>query len=496
MGGRRGGAKIARRAARRRAGARRLVSVLLVLASVLGASGCARLKESVGLSVAPRTLRDVPAARLAFRFEPDLAESNLPTSFTTDETEEPLAAIKSAFETNRSSDALLRTIPSPDGQIVLALYATPDTAEGDYRIDMYAPEGKFLRNVLPPELTGTFPQWVEWSSDGQRLAFIGIRNATPLPTPTPLEDVLPPVVNPEPPVEGAATPTPSVAPIIAPVPTYSTEQIYICDRYGYGLKPLTTRDGLIYFQFEWAPDNHALVALACKPEEWDARRAEDKTPAGRPRIIDLEGRERLLSDQLGEAAPTWSPDSSKVAAAFETDVVIYDAAGDAPTGANIPLREPLLAASARYDAEKLPKASPAPAANANAKQTATATPAPSGDGNVQPPTSDAPLSFNPVIRLEWLQPETLFVHTAFQRLYKGGEFIRNYPRWHVLHLSPQAAVLSRRTQPSTNITTNATAATHPTAATNATAAATRAPTQDAPLAFFSYFNTASPTNLF
>jgi hypothetical protein len=385
---------------------------------------------------------------------------------------------------------------------VLALYATPDTAEGDYRIDMYAPEGKFLRNVMPPELMGTFPQWVAWSSDGQRLAFIGIRNATPAPTPTPLEDVVPPVGVIEPPVEGAATPTPSVAPVIAPVPVYSTEQIYVCDRYGYGLKPLTTRDGLIYFQFEWAPDNHALAALACKPEEWDARRAEDKTPAGRPRIIDLEGRERLLSDQLGEAAPTWSPDSSKVAAAFETDVVIYDAAGDAPTGASIPLREPLLAASARYDAEKLPKSTPT-TTSANAKQTATATPATPGDGNVQPPASDAPLSFNPVVRLEWLQPETLLVHTSFQRLYKGGEFIRNYPRWHVLHLSPQAAVLSRRLSPSTKTTTRAAAATMATNAAVATSMTTvtaaapppHAPTRHAPLAFFSNSDVASPPNL-
>jgi hypothetical protein len=286
---------------------------------------------------------------------------------------------------------------------------------------------------------------------------------------------------------------PSVAPSIAPVAVYSTEQIYVCDRYGYGLKPLTTRDGLIYFQFEWAPDNHALAALACKPDEWDARRAEDKTPAGRPRLIDLEGHERLLSDRLGEAAPTWSPDSSKVAAAFETDVVIYDALGDTPTGANIPLRDPLMAASARYDADKLPKSNTAPPANANARPAATpATPAPASDGNVQPSTtSDAPLSFNPVVRLEWLQPETLFVHTAFQRLYKGGEFIRNYPRWHVLYLSPQAAVLSLHMPPSTTTTTTTAAAATTTATT-----LTRARPVHVPIAAFSNNNDfASPPNI-
>jgi hypothetical protein len=41
----------------------------------------------------------------------------------------------------------------------------------------------------------------------------------------------------------------------------------------------------------------------------------------------------LLDDELTEALPVWSPDSSKIADAFDTDVMIYDAALDKPTQA-------------------------------------------------------------------------------------------------------------------------------------------------------------------
>ena len=95
------------------------------------------------------------------------------------------------------------------------------------------------------------------------------------------------------------------------MPLFTTEQIYIANRDGYDLKPLTSREGLIYFYFSWAPDNHALVALACKENEWSAREKEFKQPAGRPRLLELDGKERLLDDQLTEALPVWSPDAAQ-----------------------------------------------------------------------------------------------------------------------------------------------------------------------------------------
>src|SRR4030095_8027494 len=113
----------------------------------------------------------------------------------------------------------------------------------------------------------------------------------------------------------------------------TTEQIYICNRDGYDLKPLTTREGLIYFYSSLAPDNHALVALACRESEWYVREKKYKLPAGRPRLINLDGSERLLADELSDAQPAWSADSSKVAAAFDADVMIFDAATNKPNQA-------------------------------------------------------------------------------------------------------------------------------------------------------------------
>jgi hypothetical protein len=403
--------------------ARRVASCALVFALVLGVGGCRQVGEKLGVSaVRPRALRDVPAARLAFRLETDFSEDLLPENLRQDAPEELLASVKTQFETNRTTEALLRTVVSPDGQRALALYdaggGTP--AENTFRIDLYGADGMFVRNLLPQNLEGITLAAVAWSPDAQWIAFIGRErpNATPTPTPPDELPVAPPV-----PIDPNASPvpTPTVAPLIAPVPVFKTDQIYICDRNGENLRPLTSREGLIYLNLAWAPDSHALAALACRQDELDARLNEGKELAGRPRIIErADGRERLLDDQLMDVPPVWSPDSAKVATAIETDVAIYDALDGSPTGARLPLRDPLLNSSAAYDAEKLKRA------------TATAT-----------STGGTPISFNPVIRLEWVQPETLVVRTGFVRYYQNSpEPTRSYLRWHVLHLSPQAAVLS------------------------------------------------------
>ncbi len=445
-----------------RAGAHRITVILWVFIGVFGGAGCRQVGESVG--VRPRSLRDVPAERLAFRFEPDLNSDVLPASFKDEpETEELLAPIKVDFETRRAEERLVRTVLSPDSQRALALYETSETPEGDFRLDLYSSDGMFIRNVMPLDMSGAFVPSVAWSPDGRQIAFIAVKNSAATTQPTPLDPltptggagILPPGTTGDP----AAPPLtmPTVAPLIAPVPTFSTEQIYVGDRDGLGLRPLTTREGLIYFQFAWAPDAHAIAALACKESEWNARRVESKAPAGRPRLIKLDGRERLLSDQLAETAPAWSPDASKVAAGFETDIAIFDALGDTPTAANIPLREPLLTASIVYDAglpQEQQKTSAEGAAGAKGGDNRSRDSSNSGGGKKSVPLSAAQsptpqqntvasLSFNPVVRLEWVQPETLLVQTAFLRIYKD-EPVKNYSRWHVLHFSPQAAVLSHR----------------------------------------------------
>src|SRR5919206_3732226 len=58
---------------------------------MFGQTGCRQIGEK--LSVRPRALRDVPAARLAFRLEPDVNESILPASLTNEAPEEPLAPV-------------------------------------------------------------------------------------------------------------------------------------------------------------------------------------------------------------------------------------------------------------------------------------------------------------------------------------------------------------------------------------------------------------------
>jgi len=366
--------------------------------------------------VRPLVLRDVPAQRLAYRLEPDVA---LPAEVRTEDTDDKIEAIQIDFNTRRQNDALVRTVRSPDSQRALALYGFSDEPSQEFHIDLYSADGRFLRNLTPPDLACVFPETVTWSPDGNSITFIGHKGVKPTPTPTP-----PGAVPPDTGEIVEASPLPSVGPAFPAVPLFNTEQIYICNRDGYDLKPLTSREGLVYFYASWAPDNHALVAMACKESEWETREKEFKLPTGRPRLITPDGKERLLDDELTEALPVWCPDSSKVADAFEADVMVYDVASNKPTQARIRLRDALIAASRVYEER-----------NAGSKK--------KGDGSKAPENSSTggiPASFNPIIRLEWTSPEKLFLETAYVRLMPN-DTITTFQRWHLLILSPQAAVL-------------------------------------------------------
>lgn len=400
-----------RRLTRRRAFALISLGAFMLITSC---TSCRR--ESDPQSLRPRQLRDVPAGRLAFKFSADV---DPPTGLSGEESKS-ISAIQDDFDARRKDEALLRTVASPDGQRALALYsAADDSNTTTFRIDLYSADGNFIRNITPPNLAVVFQDSVVWTSDSNYIAFVGRRNAQPGASPTPVE------TQPEPLLPSASpTQMPAIAPAFAPLQVFGTEQVYVCNRDGYDLRPLTTRDGLIYFGLSWAPDSHALVALACKESEWNQRENEYKTPAGRPRLISTSGEERLLDDQLAEVPPVWSPDSSKVATAFEVSIGIYDAANKAPTQARIALREQLLTASASFD-EKTAGKKKEQANNSNA--------APASEG--------LPVSFNPVVRLEWPAPEKLYVETAYVTL--RSELIKTFSRWHLLSLSPQAAVLKR-----------------------------------------------------
>jgi hypothetical protein len=384
-------------------------SAAIFLGLLIFAAGCKSVVDRQ--NVTPRVLRDVPSRNLAYRLAPDVT----PPSSDIEELDK-FAAVANHFSTKRKDEILLRTVVSPDGRRVLALYGTADEPGSTFRIDLYNSDGEFLKNVIPPDLACVFPETVTWSPDGNFINFIAHRRVMPSPSPTPPNE-------PEPEAGASPAPAPSIAPLFAPVASFNTEQIYICNRDGYDLKPLTSREGLIYFYFVWAPDGHAMAALACKEDEWTVRERQHKMPAGRPRLIAPDGTERLLDDALTDALPVWSPDASKVATAFDTDVAIYDAGGKTPTQARLPLAEQLLAASVAYDQKTTVRK-----ANSNAN-TPTSSSAPS-----------VPASFNPIVRLDWRRPETLYFQTAYV-LLMPNETINTFQRWHSLNISAQAAVL-------------------------------------------------------
>jgi hypothetical protein len=390
----------------------RISTVITILIALFFMSGCKSVIERQ--DVRPKVLRDVPARNLAYRLSPDVDSPS-----DTDDPADKNGAVANHFSTNRENDALVRTVASPDGRRVLALYGTADEPGSTFRIDLYNSEGQFLRNLIPPDIACVFPETVSWSPDGNYINFIARKRVMPSPTPTPPNE-------PEPDPLASPVPSPSVAPLFAPVASFNTEQIYICNRDGYDLKPLTSREGLIYFYYVWAPDGHAMAALACKEDEWNARERQFKLPAGRPRLIAPDGSERLLDDALTDALPVWSPDASKIATAFDTDVAIYDAGGKTPTQGRMPLGDQLIAASVAYEQRTTTKK-----ASTNANSPAPeSTPVPGG----------VPPSFNPIVRLDWRAPETLYVQTAFVRVMPG-DTINTFQRWHMLTISAQAAIL-------------------------------------------------------
>jgi hypothetical protein len=398
---------------------------LTILTALVLVIGCKSVIDRQS-DVRPRILRDVPAQNLAYRLDADVS---LPSDVKLDDTTDKFAAVQNDFNTpKRQDDALLRTVVSPDGRRVLALYGTSDEPSSAFRIDLYSSDGQFLRNITPPGISCVFPETVTWSPDGSFINFIAHRrDVVPSSSPTPVEDTPPEA-------SGSPVPSPSIAPAFAPVASFNTEQIYICNRDGYDLKPLTAREGLIYFYFVWAPDGHALAAVACKEDEWNERERQFKMPAGRPRLLQLDGTERLLDDALTDALPVWSPDASKIATAFDNDVAIYDAATTRPTQARVLLGNQLIQASVLYEQRTAVK-KVEPVKNANSKS-----PAPSPAATATPAESSTPVSFNPIVRLEWPSPERLYFKTAYVRLMPS-EAINTFQRWHLLSLSAQAAVL-------------------------------------------------------
>jgi hypothetical protein len=441
----------------------RNIAKIFVVGAFLMTLGCQKsIFESP--SVAPVSMRDVPALRLNFRYEADVPAP--PESAKNTQAEERNAAVQADFDQKRPQELLDKTIASPDRQRFVAVYHRPTDMPSEFRLDMYTADGKFLRKITPDSMAVHFPDTLVWSPDSTTVAFVAMTRAgeqgnglPPVAPPnqentntaantaansqtnsapdantseTPGADAN---VNPETP---AADPTPAAPTGIL---TFRTEQIYTCNSDGDGIKPITQNEGLIYFYYVWSPDSTMLVSLAATYREWQFLQAqadqkgEVLVPLGRPRLVEKNGRERRLDDALTQIRPVWSPDSAKVAVAFDKQIRIYDAIGNSPTQAAIPLRNQLLISSQAFDQELQRK---------EAESSGAAT----SPANVQPattlPDENSLVSFNPIINLEWTTEELLYFQTGYVKQMKNEpDSVRSYLRWHRLILSPQAVSLGK-----------------------------------------------------
>jgi len=470
---------------------RKNLSIIFLFVFLCLFTGCPK-KANPEENSTSNSLAGTYAMRLNYRFEADVPA---PERGKSEPIEERNEAVQKHFDDKRLVEVLDRTITSPDKKRVLAVYRGIHDEIREFRLDMYSVDGKLLGKITHDEMAVHFPDTIRWSPDSKNVAFIAVVRdgetssgdkkeaakpdetkkafATPPPTVEAKENV-----NAEKPKSNENTnsnvETPPVEPEeVSPAPknvlTFRTEQIYICDSNGGSVKPLTQNEGLMYFYFVWAPNSVGLVALASPFTEWRfrelqmAKTGEKFVPMGRPRLIEKNGRERLLDDFPTLVQPVWSPDSTKIAVAFNKQIRIYDGFVDNPTQAAVPLRNALLLSSRAYD-DKLKKEDAAESSansnsnseNSEGKETKAKTPAAntsssSANSNVSQPKSTLPdartlVSFNPIIGLNWELENMLYFQTGYVKtfVYNEGENRRSYMRWHRLVLSPQSTTVRNK----------------------------------------------------
>ena len=405
------------------------------------------------------SLKEMPAVRLNYRFEPDVPA---PSASTAVVNEERNAAVQADFDSTRPLELLDRTVSSPDKQRILVVYHRIADTPSEYRLDLYSSEGKLLRKITSDAMAVHFPDTIVWSPDSTSIAFVAMTRGaqpepgvtgsptpgkgSPSPSPSPTETPVPDAT--ETPVEEATTEVPATPAEPTPAPptgilTFRTEQIYICSADGTGVRPVTQNEGLIYFYYAWSPDSSMLSALATSSREWryleimSASKGEIMTPQGRPRIVEKNGRERRLDDNVTAVRPVWSPDSAKVATAFDTQIRIYDANGTNPTQAAIPLRNQLLISSQAYDREQHRQLETGGDTNVNAP---ASTPE---DQFATLPDEKLLVSYNPIVEINWPAEDLLYLKTAYiKRMQNAAESAMSFARWHRLILTPQVAQIA------------------------------------------------------
>lgn len=381
-------------------------------------------EKTVGL------LQNTPAIRLSFRLEadtpaPSAETEKLKRGINPRQPDNFFPSVREDFEKNRPQEILDETFVSPDGKRVLALYHKPEDAEKQYRLDLYSSEGQLIKKITPEGLAVIyFPDTIAWSPDSKNFAFVASARLT-------LPRLVTEVPVPAPETTPTATPPPTS---LEPTTAFRTEQIYICDADGNNLKHITQNEGLIHFYLSWSPSSQLLLAMALTWREWEFERLEAQRksevfiPSGRPRIIEKNGRVRLLDDRKTRVLPVWSPDSSKIAIAFDTEIRIYDAVGDYPTQASIPLRNQLLIASQKYE-EELKKQIQNNSSNENLT---------TNTGVTTIPKEDELVSFNPIIQLLWVEERIIYFQTGYvKEMINPSENVRSFLRWHRIILSAQ-----------------------------------------------------------
>jgi len=429
--------------------------VLLLLASFLTACG----GDGNNSNTAPMTaLGATPAVRLAYRYEPDVPTPTLDSGRLEDRN----VAVQADFDATRPQELLDRTITSPDKKRVVAVYHSINDVPSEYRLEMYSADGRPIAKMTSDLMAVHFPDTITWSPDSSSVAFVAMIRALPPagvnPAATPpampgganTNTAAAPTANantaPDN-TEPAEEPSPIAAPTL-PAPTgilaFRSEQIYVANNEGKGVKPLTENEGLIYFHYAWSPDSTMLVALATTVREWkyleivSGSKGEQMVPQGRLRTIEKNGRERRLDDNLTAVRPVWSPDSTKVAAAFGNQIRLYDAAGNAPTQAAVPLRNQLLLSSQAYDRDQQRLLQ-----NANTGDGAQPTPSPADPVNTLP-DERLLVSYNPIVEIAWTAAEVLYLKTAYlRRMRNEADSVQSFARWHRLIFSVQPEATPR-----------------------------------------------------
>jgi hypothetical protein len=432
---------------------RHCLTICLSVALIVLSVSCSRTDVNQPGS-SPSALAEVPAVRLNFRYEADVPAPD-PSKDSLKEERNP--AVQADFDANRSQEVLERTLTSPDGKRVVAVYSKTGDGPAEFRLDMYSTDGRQIKKITSDQMAVHFPDTIRWSPDSSTLAFVAmVRGVTvdetanaaardpeiskvePVANENTNVAVAPPDANANVDANATAVPAPTLA---APtgIMTFRTEQIYLCNADGDATRAITQNEGLIYFYYVWSPDSSMLAALASKSIEWRylTQRADAAgeifVPVGRPRVIETNGRERRLDDGLTAVQPVWSPDSAKIACAFDNQIRIYDAAGNNPTQAAIPLRNHLLLSSQAYDKDQAAKldANVQPDANvatANSNESAPTT----------LPDERTLVSYNPIVALNWPADNLLYLQTAYiKRMKNEADSVTSFQRWHRLALTPQ-----------------------------------------------------------